>query len=283
MNALAAEKSASIPPARLRRFFSLDNRYLAPLLVTVVLLAGEFTFGMLESWPKLFLAIGTSIATEVALGRALYGRWPHLASAYITGISVGILIRSPFAWPYALCAALSILSKHVLRWRGRHLWNPSNFGVSVMLLLYPAAAASLSIQWGNTLLPMAAVWVLGSLILYRLRRFHICASYAASFLALSWLRSLLTGTPWLADAAPVTGPMYQLFIFFMITDPKSTVMTRRGQIAVAVAVAAMECVLRMLGNVHAPYYALFLVGPAANLLEIWRTTRKPAALQPAIA
>ena len=59
-----------------------------------------------------------------------------------SGISIGILVRSPFFWPYVLCAALSIMSKYVLRWRGAHLWNPSNFGVSIMFLLYPAAVAS---------------------------------------------------------------------------------------------------------------------------------------------
>ena len=66
------------------------------------------------------------------------------------------------------------MSKYVLRWRGRHLWNPSNFGVSAMFFLYPAAVASLSIQWGNSLWPMVVVWCLGSIIIVRLKRFHIC-------------------------------------------------------------------------------------------------------------
>jgi Na+-transporting NADH:ubiquinone oxidoreductase subunit NqrB len=255
-------------PSALKSFFSFENRFLAPLLITTILLVGELTFGMLESWGKLFIAIGTSVAVELALGRLITRKWPHLASAYITGISVGILIRSPLIWPYALCATLSIMSKYVLRWNGRHLWNPSNFGVSIMFLLYPAAVASLSIQWGNTLLPMLVVWVLGSLIIWRLRRFHICATYVTSFLVLSFARSALTGTPWLANVAPLTGPMYQLFIFFMITDPKTTVSGVRAQCFVAVLVALAEAFLRLKGIVDAPYYALFLVGPAANAVEI---------------
>jgi enediyne biosynthesis protein E5 len=255
-------------PSALKSLFSFDNRFLAPLLITTILLVGEFTFGMLESWGKLLVAIGTSVAAELVLGRLITRKWPHLASAYITGISVGILIRSPLIWPYALCATLSIMSKYVLRWDGRHLWNPSNFGVSIMFLLYPAAVASLSIQWGNTLLPMVVVWVLGSLIISRLRRFHICATYVTSFLVLSLARSALTGTPWLANVAPLTGPMYQLFIFFMITDPKTTVHGVRAQCFVAVLVALAEALLRLKGVVDAPYYALFLVGPAANVVEI---------------
>jgi Na+-translocating ferredoxin:NAD+ oxidoreductase RnfD subunit len=71
--------------------------------------------------------------------------------------------------------------------------------------------------------------------------------------------------------------MYQLFIFFMITDPKTTVRTRRGQIIVAIVVAATEAVFRLLQLVHAPYYALFLVGPTAVLLEIARERRARTA------
>lgn len=251
-----------------QRFFSLNNRFLAPILITCILLSGQLVFGMLESWSRTLLAIFTAIAMEIVLSRAITGKWPHLASAYISGISVGILIRSPFFWPYVLCAALSIMSKYVLRWRGRHLWNPSNFGVSAMLYLYPAAVASLSIQWGNSLWPMVVVWCLGSIIIARLKRFHICLTYVATFLALSWVRSLVTGKPWSASVAPLTGPMYQLFVFFMITDPKTTVTSRWGQCVVAALVAVVEMLLRLGEVVDAPYYALFLVGPTANVIEL---------------
>jgi Na+-translocating ferredoxin:NAD+ oxidoreductase RnfD subunit len=181
---------------------------------------------------------------------------------------VGILIRSPFLWPYILCAALSIMSKYVLRWHGKHLWNPSNFGVSAMLFLYPASVASLSIQWGNTLWPMLIVWGLGSIIVTRLKRFHICVTYVISFLVFSLVRSAVTGNPWSASVAPLTGPMYQLFVFFMITDPKTTVSSKWGQCVVASLVALAEMILRLNEVVHAPYYALFIVGPTANVIEI---------------
>jgi len=59
----------------------VDQRYFAPALITAVLLAGQFTFGFLESWTRTFLAIGTAIAVELVVVRALYGKWPHLASA----------------------------------------------------------------------------------------------------------------------------------------------------------------------------------------------------------
>ena len=225
--------------------FSLDNRYIAPAFITCILLAGHLSFGILESYQKTLLAIVTSIAFELVLGRIFFHKWLHPASAYISGISVGILVRSPAFWPYALCAAISITSKYVLRVKDRHIWNPSNFGISVLLFLAPETVATLSIQWGNYLLPMLVIWVLGSVIIARLHRFHITGIYVASFLAFAFLRSWMTGSPWQSEVAPITGPMYQLFIFFMITDPKTTVRSKRGQCIVVFLVALLEMVLRL--------------------------------------
>ena len=257
--------------------FGIDKRYLAPILVTIVLLAGQVTFGFLESWSRTMLAIGTAIAVELLLARLFVGAWPHLASSYISGISVGMLVRSPFIWPYALCSAISITSKYVLRVQGRHIWNPSNFGIVAMLVLAPDYVAGLSVQWGNNLLPMIVVWCFGSVIIRSLGRFHITATYVVAFVGFAVVRSLITGHPFLSEAAPITGPMYQLFIFFMITDPKTTVRSYRGQCVVAFLVAAVEAAFRLMEWVHAPYYALFLVGPAANLIEIAGDRRRGAA------
>ncbi|TMG98901.1 MAG: hypothetical protein E6H69_11225 [Betaproteobacteria bacterium] len=193
------------PPARARwkSLISLDNRYVAPAFITCILLAGHLSFGILESYPKTLLAIIVSILLELVLGRIFYRKWLHPASAYITGISVGILIRSPAFWPYALCSAISITSKYVLRVKGRHLWNPSNFGISVMLFLAGDTVASLSIQWGNYLWPMLVIWALGAIIIWRLRRFHITATYVVSFIAFALLRSWITGNPWQSEIAPL--------------------------------------------------------------------------------
>jgi hypothetical protein len=272
----AAPSTSSIVLDSLKRFFSFDNRFLAPTLITVILLVGQLTTGFLESYWKTALAIMTAIALELALGRLFTGQWPHPASAYISGISVGMLVRSPAIWPYALCSLISITSKYVIRVDGRHIWNPSNFGICAMLVLASSSVASLSIQWGNDIHPMLIVWILGSIIIYRLKRFHITATYVVSFIVFSYLRSLITGHPFLAEMAVITGPMYQLYIFFMITDPKTTVQTRRGQCVVAFCVALMEMILRLNEVVHAPYYALFTVGPAANLVEIWYHRAKRA-------
>ena len=257
-----------------KSWLNLENRFVPPVFITLILLVGHLSFGMLESYQKTLLAIAVSILAELVLGRIFLGKWPHLASAYITGISVGILIRSPAFWPFALCSLISITSKYVLRVKGRHIWNPSNFGVSVLLFLAGDIVASLSIQWGNFLLPMIVIWVLGSVIIWRLRRFHITGIYVVSFIAFAFLRSYITGSPWQSEIAPLTGPMYQLFIFFMITDPRTTVRSKKGQCIVVFLVAFAEFLLRLHQVVYAPFYALFIVGPAAMLIEIWMDSRR---------
>ena len=256
--------------------FQIDKRYLAPVLVTMVLIVGQVTFGFLESWGRTMLAIVTSIVMEMVLGRLVTGKVPHLASAYVSGISVGMLVRSPEFWPYALCSAISITSKYLIRVDGRHIWNPSNLGIVAMLVLAADTVASLSVQWGNTLLPMITVWLFGAVIINTLGRFHITLTYVASFVLFAALRSGLTGHPFLSEVAPITGPMYQLYIFFMITDPKTTVRTKKGQMLTVFFVALAESLMRLMQFVHAPYYALFIVGPIANLIEIAADRRKRA-------
>src|SRR5436305_14543369 len=155
--------------------------------------------------------------------------------------------------------------------------------MSVLLYLLPERVVSLSQQWGNEIWPLVVIWCLGVMILYRLGRLHITLTYVAAFFALSFVRSGLSGAKWINEVAPLTQPMYQLFVFFMITDPKTTPRTRARQCATAVLVAVVETVFRLFEVIHAPYYALFVVGPATNLLEIWRDSRRARKPAPAVA
>jgi Na+-translocating ferredoxin:NAD+ oxidoreductase RnfD subunit len=264
---LANASPAAVPPRR--AVFSIDNRLLPPILITCILISAHFTFGILEAYQRTGLAIITAIGAELVFGRLMLGKWPHPASAYISGISVGILVRSPFLWPYFFASLISIASKYVLRSKGRHLWNPSNLGVSAVLFLAPHTVTLLSIQWGNNIWPMLVIWLLGSVIVWRVGRLHVSAAYVASFVVFGLLRAALTGVPWQATLAPITGPMYQLFIFFMVTDPKVSVRARWAQVLVVILVAFVEMLLRLQEVIYAPFYALFLVGPAALLVEDW--------------
>lgn len=289
--------SGDTPVGSRSRKFRLDDRYIAPIFITCILLGAQYFFHVLESPLQTAMAIATSILMEMVLGRLFTGKTPHLASAYVSGISVGILVRSPYLWPFMLCSAIAITSKYVIRVKGRHLWNPSNLGIVCLVLIAPRYAATLGIQWDNKLWPMLVIWALGSVIIYRLKRFHICFTYVTCFIAFAWMRSLILHDSFLTEVAPITGPMYQLFTFFMITDPKTTVKSKSGQILVTVLIAATENIFRLYGSLasplpgtladivvsHAPYFALTIVGPIANLIEIFAFRPKgPVAGTPGV-
>jgi hypothetical protein len=280
-----------------RRLLTFDNRFLAPILITLILVVANWQFSILDNLSSPFLAwltcgyvstfsptfaaILAAMGMELALGKAVKGRFPMVASAYISGISAGILIKSAFLWPYVLCAAVSIASKYALRVRGRHLWNPTNFGVTALLWLGGGAVASLNVQAGNNVWSVVVIWAAGALILGRLGRLHIPLAFAAAYLPLAFVRSRITGDPYLTEVAPLTGTMYQLFMCFMITDPPTTTRAKWSQCLVAVLVAVAETVLRLCRDIHAPYHALFIVGPVANLVEIAFDARR-ARPRPAV-
>ena len=271
-----------------------DPRFHAPILITYILAVADANYGILDNlhselllrltggqltgYSPTFMAILASVVAELVLGRFVYGKWPHLASAYISGISVGILVKSPELWPYVMCALISIVSKYALRIGGRHLWNPSNFGVTVLLALGGNYMSSLSVQSGNDWWPVLLIWALGGLILYRLGRWHIPLAFLAAFVPLSYLRHQLSGMPLMTELAPMTWPMFQLYIFFMITDPKTTTKARWSQCAVVVVVAVVETILQLrFEDPHSLYHALFIVAPITNLMEYFWDWWKAAA------
>ena len=254
-----------------KRYF----KYVPPLFLTIIVLAGQFSFGILDDYVNILASIAAALIMEIVLARFVLGTWKNLSSAYISGISVGILIRSTFVWPYIIASVLSIMSKYVLRYKGRHLWNPSNFGLSWIFMFASFNVAGLSIQWGNDILPLLVIWTLGMLIVNRAKRLHVTVTYVLGFVFFAYIRSMITGDNFLAEISPLTGPMYQLFIFFMITDPATSVSGKKGRIWVAFLVAVVEFVLRLNHFIYAPFYALFLVGPIAKFIDLRRNGPTP--------
>jgi len=131
---------------------ALDPRYLIVFLITLVLVVGEASYHILGGYDRLAAALGLCLVTEALLSWWLRGKVANLASAYITGISLSLLIKpqANILWPFALGAFLAIASKYVLTYRGRHLWNPSNFAIALLLLVAADSVAVLSHQWETT-------------------------------------------------------------------------------------------------------------------------------------
>jgi hypothetical protein len=269
--------------------FQLTPPWLISILITLILALGEWRYQILGGWERLGLALGLAILLEVVLGLAVRGRIPSVQSAYVSGISATLLTKpaAGVLWPVAFVAMLAIASKYALTYRGRHLWNPTNFSICAMLLIAPQSMSILGSDFGNELSTNLLIWCIGLVIVWRSKILHVTLTYLVSFAAFALLRSAITGVDPLIEIAPVTGPMYQLFSFFMVTDPRTTVHTRGGRILVTVLVAALECVIR-LGNdfgvgafeVFQPapsMYALTIVGPAAMFLDLWRQGRRGQA------
>lgn len=283
-------------PGLLAALERINPKYLVTFLITLILVLGEWQYSILGGYERLALALGSCVLTELALSRLVRGDFASIASAYVSGISLSLLTKpqASILWPFVLGGVIAISSKYVLSYRGRHLWNPTNFAIGVMVLLAPSQIAILSHQWGNDLATNAVIWTFGLLIASRARVLHVTLSYLIAFVVLALARNAIVGGPLLAELAPVTGPMYQLFIFFMITDPRTTVSSRRGRIAVAVLIALVEAAIRLGGDLGMPatlrpllyspaIYALFLVGPVAMFIDRLRhepSTSKPAP-QPA--
>ncbi|MFL5585218.1 MAG: hypothetical protein ACJ78K_10175 [Gemmatimonadaceae bacterium] len=264
----------------------VDPRYLISFLITLVLVAAQLRYNMLGSYDRLVVALGVCLATEAALSWFDRGKVVNLLSAYISGISLTLLLKPQGSalWPFVLGGFLAISSKYVLRYRENHLWNPTNFAVSALLLLAPSRVSVLSHQFGNDLTTNLVIWIFGLIIAARVGVVHITLTYIASFLILNAARATALGQPLLPELAPITGPMYQLFIFFMITDPRTIVRGPSRQIVVAILIAAMETLIRFASdkgwplptafNAAPAFLALALVGPIAKWIDLRRAAYK---------
>ncbi len=265
-----------------------DPRYLIAFLITLVLVTAQLRYHMFGGYERLAVALGVCVATEALLSLFDRGKVVNLLSAYISGISLTLLIKPQGGtlWPFALGGFLAISSKYVLRYRDNHLWNPTNFAIAALLLATPDRVSVLSHQFGNDIATNLVIWTFGLIIAARVGVLHITLTYVASFLLLNSGRALALGQPLLPEIAPITGPMYQLFIFFMITDPRTVVRGKRRQIAVAVVIAVMETLIRFASdrgwplptafNVAPAFFALATVGPVAKWMDLRRIAPKRA-------
>src|SRR5687768_572261 len=266
----------------------VDPRYLIAFLITLVLVTAQLRYHMFGGYERLALSLAVCLATEAVLSWFDRGKVVNLLSAYISGISLTLLIKPQGGalWPFVLGGFIAISSKYVLRYRDNHLWNPTNFAVAALLLAAPDRISVLSHQFGNDLTTNLVIWAFGLIIVARVGVLHITLTYVASFLLLNTLRALALGQPVLPEIAPITGPMYQLFIFFMITDPRTVVRGRSPQIVVAILIALMETLIRFVSDKGGPlpvgfyaapaFFALATVGPVAKWFDVRRAPRKRA-------
>ena len=275
--------------------------------ITVLNLLGHTVLGFEQSWAQPLVALAAAYGCELLLQLAqarLSGRpapWAGglapladcLLAPHITGLAVSMLTyASDRLMPIAYASAAAIASKFLLRiplGRGsRHFFNPSNFGISLVLLLFPWVGIAQPYQFtenlgtaGDIALPLLII-ASGSFLNARFtRRIPLIATWLAAFVAQAAARSLVFGTPLSAALVPMTGVAFILFTFYMLTDPATTPDAPRGQALFGAAVAAAYGLLVSLHVVFGLFFALSIVCGARGLAlyaAALRTRRAERAL-----
>ncbi|MGH9408020.1 MAG: RnfABCDGE type electron transport complex subunit D [Vicinamibacterales bacterium] len=157
-------------------------------------------------------------------------------SALISGLSLCLLLRTNSLLLAAVAAAITIVSKFVLRIKGKHIFNPTNFGIVAMLLLTDGVWVSPG-QWGNAAFFAFLIACLGGLVVNRAARSDVTYAFIASYLALVFARSVWLGEPMAIPIHQLENGALLLFTFFMISDPRTTPDSRAGRIVFAGLVA----------------------------------------------
>lgn len=238
--------------------------HVAAVIITVHVL-GQIGLHFWVSVPQILAAILTCWVIEVAITFAKSKAFVWPASAMLTGSGVALILRVVGTPPdqhwsthgieiFAIVAGLSLLSKYVIRYRGSHVFNPSNIGLVVaFLVLGSSRVEPLDFWWAPLTNPamLAAYAVIlggGLLITRRLRLLPLAATYwvvLAAGLAVLAASGHSMVARW--SFAPVSGfdywrvivssPEVMIFLFFMITDPKTVPPGRVGRIVFAALLA----------------------------------------------
>jgi enediyne biosynthesis protein E5 len=253
--------------------------------ITVFNLLGHTLFGFEQSWAQPIVGVLTAYATEILLELVLarvQGRRPRFAgglvervnfllSAHISGLAVSMLLYpNERLLPIAFAAATAIASKHIFRVatakRSCHFLNPSNFGITASLLLFPWVSIAQPYMFtenlsgaGDWILP-AVIVASGSFLNTRFtKKIPLIAGWLGGFLVQAAARSLVFGSPLVPKLLPMTGVAFVLFTFYMVSDPATTPVKPRNQVLFGAAVALAYGALVSVHVVFGLFFALSLV------------------------
>jgi len=194
-----------------------------------------------------------------------------LLSAHITGLACAMLLyANERLGPVVFASVVAICSKCVLRApteRGtRHFFNPSNFGITLTLLVFSWVSVAPPYQFTENMTG-AGDWILPAIIVCTgtflnarfTQRLPLIAAWLGGFVAQAALRSLFLDTAFGAALIPMTGVAFILYTFYMVTDPATTPETRRDQIVFGLSVAAVYGLLMVAHVVFGLFFALTIV------------------------
>ncbi|MBK7891837.1 MAG: hypothetical protein IPJ84_13660 [Bdellovibrionales bacterium] len=180
-------------------------------------------------------------------------------SGMLSSMGVFLLCDSPLVWPYFVVGCVSILSKHLLVINGSHIFNPNNFGVVMGFLFLPSYVTITASRWGPDSVVAVLLLLLGILLVIKARRLALTLSFVTVFVIGAAVRSQMTGVNLLTVLGPGLGAAFQLFIFYHITDPKTTPTKVSHQMIFGMILGVVDGVLRFHQNKYAPFIGLFIL------------------------
>ncbi len=213
--------------------------------------------------------MASAVATQVGLSRWLGVRRHEVRSAIITSLSLSLLLRAGTPWLLGAAASIAMASKFAIRVNGKHVYNPANLAIVVMLLATDAAWISPA-QWGSTAWTGLLIASLAILVLSRARRGDIALAFLGAYAGILVARALYLGDPLAIPMRQMQSGAVLLFAFFMISDPKTVPDRRPMRILFALLTAVMAAYLQFV--LYLPQglmYALFLAAPLVPLLDKW--------------
>ena len=257
----------SLGQAAWRRPFA-DPRHFQIAVLLGLLIYGMTALDFGLSWARITVTIGTALVTQWVADHLV--RRPNtgvdLRSPLISSFSLCLILRTGSLWIAALASVLAIGSKYAIRHRGKHVFNPANFGIAVVTLTTSQAWVSPG-QWGSVALLGFALAGLGGLVVYRAARSDVSYAFLASYAGFLFARAAWLGDPWQIPVHQLSNGALLLFAFFMVSDPKTTPNARMGRLVHGVLIAAIALVFRF--HFHEPdglLWSLLLVSP---LVPLW--------------
>lgn len=253
--------------------------------ITVFNVLGHTWFGFEQPWAHPLIALAVAYGLELLL--ETIDAWAHgrpvrfgggikplvvfLLPAHISALAVSMLLyANQRLAPIAFAAAVAIASKYLFRVRSngrlRHFFNPSNLGIAATLVAFPSVGIGMAYMftenlhgWGDWILP-ALIVVSGSALngLYT-RKLPLIGAWLGGFALQGAVRSAVFDAPIGAALVPMTGVAFILFTFYMISDPSTTPVSPRGQVAFGASVAAVYGLLLSGHVVFTLFFALSLV------------------------
>ncbi len=266
----------------------VDPRWFQILSLVTLLFAGKTLLAFDLSWAQVGVSMTSVLVFQYLGSRLVNLPRVELKSAIISGLSLSLLFRSSSLWLVVLAAGIAILSKFFIRVKGKHVFNPTNIGIAILLALTPAAWVSPG-QWGSATVLAFAIVCFGGLTVFRSLRSDVTLTFLAAYSALLFQRAIWLGDPLVIPFHQLESGALLIFAFFMISDPKTTPNARSARCLFAIIVALAAYYFRFkLFDPNGLMYALALCSPLVPILDMifggtlfdWNKLR-PTVLQPA--